>query len=249
MGGKIPVIETVRQAFQLLRTEGHRILVVGAAVALWMALQQVLIIKMGQDVSSPNKLRLLYLFPLSFLSSVVILPLITSAHRIVLQWEGGRTGWGFRREEWVYFLGWLRLFVPILVASLICGVIIVLTAIISRNSHVGFLMAPLRIVLVAALILVMCNYMLILPAAAIGKKLPLRRSSKLLKGNNLRLILAFAMVQTPGWLINFGLNRLGADFWMFKAALTGVVSTFSAVLFAFLLSLAYRRLAPWEMLP
>jgi hypothetical protein len=91
---------------------------------------------------------------------------------------------------------------------------------------------------------VSCRYMLVLPAAAIGNRLSLRRARELIAGNTWRLLFAIALAtMLPTTLTRFGLQLLGGDLWIVGAALTGVIATVCAVLFAFVLSLTYRRLA------
>jgi len=112
MAETIPVVATIGEALRLLRWEGHRVLLLGAALALASVVERALIIQMGIDTNHPDLAQLLPLLPMALPYAILSLPLVTSAHRIVLQGERGRTGLTFGREEWLYVCGGLRLLLP-----------------------------------------------------------------------------------------------------------------------------------------
>ena len=88
MTAKISAAKIVGQALSLLRKEGRRIGVVGAMVALLSTAQQVLVVKLELANTRNDILSHLYVFVISIGSSIIFMPLITSAHRISLKRSG-----------------------------------------------------------------------------------------------------------------------------------------------------------------
>jgi hypothetical protein len=107
----------------------------------------------------------------------------------------------------------------------------------------------ITIVMYAAMGLVVCRYMLILPAAAIGEWLTLGAAGRLLKGNLWRLFFALAIIWVAASLVRLIAALLGGDLWIVQAILLGAVYAISTALTAFILSLTYRRLAMFRATP
>jgi hypothetical protein len=254
MPEKLPVFATIGEAFELLEANGRRLLLPGVLIALLGTVEQGMISTMGLGSAHPETARFLYLVPVMLLYFVFSLPFLTSAHRSVLQGERGRTGLGFDHEEWLFFLSMLRLIGVALLIGVILAVIIgVITAILiaGNTGQTAALSAVsgITIVMYAAMGLVVCRYMLILPAAAIGEWLTLGAAGRLLKGNLWRLFFALAIIWVAASLVRLIAALLGSDLWIVQAILLGVVYAISTALTAFILSLAYRRLAMFYATP
>jgi hypothetical protein len=185
---------------------------------------------------------------------VFSLPFLTSAHRSVLQGERGRTGLRLDHEEWLFFLSMLRLIgVALLIAVILAVIVGVITALV-LSGHPGtggilMLLSAITIVMYAAMGLIVCRYMLILPAAAIGEWLTLGAAGRLLKGNLWRLFFALAIIWVGARIVRWMSLLLGGDLWILQAIILGVVYAISTALTAFILSLAYRRLAMFYATP
>lgn len=251
MAEKLPVFATIGEALRLLRQEGYRVLLLGAVVALATTVQQALVVKLGLNAPHPDISQLAYLLLMGLVSFAFYLPLVTGAHRIVLQGEQGRTGWGLHREEWLYVLSSFRLMGPFLAVALIVFVLSLILGAMAIPLHADqatFMMAmgTVSIFFVSGIWFLICRYMLIFPAAAIGEKLSLRRSSELLKGNTWRFFWLISLVSIATSLINAALVLLGPGLWLLQATVIGIVYSLDAILVAFLLSLTYRRLTSAE---
>jgi hypothetical protein len=192
--------------------------------------------------------KFLYLAPAMLLYFLFSLPFLTSAHRSVLQGERGRTGLRFDHEEWLFFLSILRV-----IGVILAFVVGLITALV-LSGHPGtagtlLLLSAITIVVYAAVGLVVCRYLLILPAAAIGEWLTLGAARRLLKGNLWRLFFTLAIIWVGARIIRWTSMLLGGDLWIVQAILLGAVYAISTALTAFILSLAYRRLAMFYATP
>jgi hypothetical protein len=182
------------------------------------------------------------------------LPFLTSAHRSVLQGERGRTGLGFDHEEWLFFLSMLRLIGVALLSGVILSFAVGFIGVIALRGNPGnagalVVLGAITIVMYAAVGLLVCRYMLVLPAAAIGEWLTLGAARRLLKGNLWRLFFALAIIWVGARIIRWTSMLLGGDLWIVQAILLGVVYAISTALTAFILSLTYRRLAMFYATP
>jgi hypothetical protein len=93
------------------------------------------------------------------------------------------------------------------------------------------------------------RFLLIFPAAAIGVTLSLRQSRTLVKGSAGRLFFNLALAFVAGWLIGLFCDLLPSELWIVKSVVIGIVGVVSAILFAFILSLSFRRLTAAASIP
>lgn len=249
MAEKLPVVATIVDAFAVLR-----LLTPAIARFGWLTLVVVtgqfilvnLVMSAHGDEPQPGPLAVALL--ITILLGFCNLPVLTSVHRLVLQGDAARAGLTLRREEWLFLWSGFRMLPMLLLVAVPIGLMFgLLTAAIvvaMKDSGVpaAIVLVPLRLMVAAGIVAFACRYLLIFPAAAIGRQLTLGEAAALLKGNVLRLCLILIPVWFIGWLPQVFLRFLVDVLPLTGALLGACCSTVSTILFAVTLSLVFRRL-------
>lgn len=249
MAEKLPVVATITEAVAVFRALAPDIARVGWLTLVVMTAQSMLFdgaVVMQEPSDEGDWLgRFLFTFSLGLLN----LPVLTSVHRLVLQGQGGRVGLVIAREEGMFLWAGFRMLPMIMLAALPIGVILGLSstllaaAVQEGDGGAALLLVVLRMLSSVALALFACRYLLVFPAAAVGRKLSLAEAARLLKGRLLGFCLILFLVWFASWLPQVPLFFLARVIPMTAALLSACCGTISTLLFAVTLALVYRRLA------
>ncbi len=252
MAENLPIVPTIANAFATLRFLAPAIARFGWLTLVVMTGQFILLDLMATtpDDAAPAGSPVVILV-ITLLLGLLNLPVLTSVYRLVLQGAGARTGFRLGREEGLFLWSGFRMLPMLVAVALPTGLLLgffsaVLAAAIKGEGGGGgaaFLLFCLRVAAAVGIVAFACRYLLIFPAAAVGRKLSLHDAAALLKGNVLRLCLILLPVWFLGWLPRFLLQFL-ADVLPLTAALLGACcSTVSTFLFAVTLSVVFLRLS------
>lgn len=249
MSEKLPVVATIAEAVGVFRALAPVIARVGWLTLVVMTAQFLLLDDAAIPMDDPPRAGpLVLLLLVSILLGIANLPVLTSVHRLVLLGPQARTGFTLRREEWLFFWSGFRmlpmLFVVAVPVSLVLGVLSTFLAAAAQDESLvlGGVLLLARVLAAIAIVVVACRYLLIFPAAAVGRTLSLRDGASLLKGNLLNFCLILFPIWFVGWLPQFLLSFLGDLLPLTTALLSACCSTVSTLLFSVTLALVFRRL-------
>lgn len=127
---------------------------------------------------------------------LLLLPVVTSWHRLLLLGTDSRVGYRFGHEEFIYMELLLGLGILISLFLLVSGLLFVTPLISGASWIVGTTFTEWTCRLIAWLMsfVVVCRFLLALPAAALGREMRIAASSHILHGNVLRFIAAYVVV-------------------------------------------------------
>jgi len=190
---------------------------------------------------------------------LLLVPAITAWHRHVLLGPAAGPARGlyrFGRAEWLYvektvLLGALGLLVALALA-VPAGVLAALADVAAGLGSLDMIGQPVVMTVLVAAALIMVPWALVLPAAALGRSLPLSGARAAGRGNRWRLIAVILLAYLPELVVSGLITRLALALLGDAAASTGgraVLTVAPAIVeFAFLavtvgaLSFAYLRL-------
>lgn len=160
-----------------------------------------------------------------WLVPVVMIPVVTSWHRLILlgvDEEGSRIGYKYGAEEWVYFKALIVLVIAFFVTNFLLGIILgPILAGLAQFLGSAALAGVYRLILLLVVFLIVCRFLLVLPAAALGKKMDIAKSSLAMQGSALRLTAAYvlaliapeAILLVTGTVTDIVVNVEGRDLW------------------------------------
>lgn len=189
---------------------------------------------------------------------LMFLPVVTSWHRLILQGPGPHVGYRFGHEEFLYTEMLLGIGLMVSLFLLVSGLLFTAPLISGASWIVGASLTEWTCRMFAWLMsfAVVCRFVLVLPAAALGKEMRIAESGFILRGNVLRFIAAYFLVlvlpQSLLWLVgdpsswilrgNSGEPPLASALASFYVGLAATL-LFWALSVA-VLSLVYRSLIP-----
>lgn len=141
-----------------------------------------------------------------WLVPLTMIPVVTSWHRFILigpDKEGVQIGYQFHAREWLYFKALIVLVIAVLVGhfflAVLLGPIFVagLGKLVGENLGIGLS----RLILSIIIFLIVCRFLLVLPSAALGKKMDIAKSSLAMQGNVLRLTAAYFLALLAPWVV------------------------------------------------
>lgn len=203
MSEKLPVFATLKEGWTVFLRDGRRVALWLVILGLSWAIAEILFMNAtgwpalpvpGQPVMHPKPEVWLTFLGGSLVFDAVLLPIITSYQRLILQGAGARVGFAYRREEWSVVWGFIRL------GLLSCGVLIVALVLLSVLLLIVFKVTALKpqsVMGISAIIslpviipcfALVCRCFLMFPAVADGCDVSLRKAYRAGKNNTWRLM-------------------------------------------------------------
>jgi len=146
---------------------------------------------------------------------IVTVPFKTSTYRLFLRGPDQRLGYRYRHEEWLYVGAGLRVAGKMILWTLLWLVIIAITEFGVARGMAAFVtlfdlpqwpvVAFQGVIMLSGLLAYAylgTRYSLVMPAAALDRRIALARSADLLRGNVLRLLAAGVLVFLPFLLVS-----------------------------------------------
>jgi hypothetical protein len=162
-------------AVRMTRGNGRRIFPLGLLWAVLASSINAPVLKMELEGQRMEVRTAAIFIAVSIVFACLCVPVVTSAHRIVLQGSRGRVGWIFRHEEQTFIVAALRFLGPLLLGVLVLaiavfGIGLVMVSVSSGQPGDGLFLSAMAVELVlkAALGYWITRYLLIFPAAAVG---------------------------------------------------------------------------------
>lgn len=197
MSEKLPVFATVGEAFRCTRKYSLRMLPYMVAVGvIWIAIgisvflivTTSIVFQKGMPTPSDAFTPFMPFIPFfGFLVEVglfaVLLPVITSFQRLVLQGSDARVGFAYRREEWLTVGAVLRLILAYILGMIGMTVVIALIGALAAAIKALWLIALVGVPLFFICFITYLRLILMLPAAAVGDRLSLKAAYRLTRGN------------------------------------------------------------------
>ena len=204
----------------------------------------------------PPETRSLLALGYNWLIPIIMIPVVTSWHRLILLGEddkNARIRYVYNAEEWLYFKALFVLVIAFLVANFILSILlgpvfVGLGQLINEKVSIGLY----RLSMLIIIFLILCRFLLILPAAALGKKMDVANSSLALSGNALRITAAYILALiapqiillltgSPAELLIFG-RELGSSLGIILLVLSILIIMTFYTLSVGVLSFAYKSL-------
>ncbi|MFZ0486070.1 MAG: hypothetical protein WAL83_03660, partial [Arenicellales bacterium] len=126
-------------------------------------------------------------------SYLLLVPVATSWHRLILRGGAARVGYRFGHEEYLYLEMLMAIGITFYLVMLVSGLLFAAPFISEASWLSGSSGAEwsYRIVGWLVLFFAICRFLLVLPAAAIGREMRISQSSRALRGNAIRLSAAY----------------------------------------------------------
>lgn len=206
MAATLPVFATVGTAYRLVWRHAGRLAGISWPLMAVYVIQQMIVLYMRRVDLVAGEQTVLAVFAL--FAFVLGISVTTSSYRLFVQGEGARVSLGFRREELLYLWALLRLFLLYFAIILALGIVVTVVALAfhSTGHDVSFraLEGSLKVALVAvafvailAIIYYLTQFVLILPAAALGQRMTLHEAARRAQGRAWRLWLAIILSVLP----------------------------------------------------
>lgn len=194
-------------------------------------------------------------------SYLLLLPVATSWHRLILRGDGARTGYRFGHEEFLYLEMLVAVGITFYLFMLVSGLLFAAPFIseaawLSGNSAAEW---SYRIVGWIVLFFAVCRFLLVLPAAALGEEMRISRSSGILRGNALRLSAAYFIAllipqsllwvlgDPASWILRGSLGEVGLLWILASFYLALAVTIVFWMLSVGVVSYAYKALVPEQI--
>lgn len=247
---KLPIFPTVLEAYGWLLRNSNRVGAYAWLATLLIAASDFAMLHRAEAAQLKavygGALLTVLVAVVQAVQTLAFIPVVTSTHRLILQGRHGRTGVGYRREEWAFLwtgakliprslLAWVAAFLPV-------GAVYALLMVRHVAKPTMLLVCgPLAAVAALAAAAFLMRYQMAFPAAALGGKLTFGDSARLLKGNGFRLFAAVVICTVPCSVLRFLLglliDRAGVPILLLQA----MASVALAVVCAACVSFAYRR--------
>jgi len=143
-----------------------------------------------------TKMRTLLAIGYNWLIPVIMIPVVTSWHRLILLGvddKNTHVKYVYGAEEWLYFKALFVLVITFLVANFLLNILFGPIFIGGLSQFIGerALIGVYRLIMFIIVFLVLCRFLLILPAAALGKRMDIANSSLAVSGNAFRVTFAY----------------------------------------------------------
>lgn len=186
---RIGIKTLVRQSYAAVFENGPTYLRI-----IWLPFLILFVVGMGMLVLEvPFDTRVWSSIAFKWGMFLVLVPVVTSWHRLILIGPESRVAYRFQREEWLYIKVLIGVGVTVYLLSIVLGLLFT-TPLVTGISWIfgneaAEWIAPLVLWLV--LFLLVCRFLLVLPAAALGESMAFAKSSTTFHGSALRFTAAY----------------------------------------------------------
>ncbi len=189
---KIPIAKLITDSYKILIDNWNRYLKL-LSVPFIILILIGLAIYFIESEKTRNMLAIAY----KWLIPVLMIPIVTSWHRLILLGtnnKNARISYNYSSEDWLYFKALIILVIAFLITNFLLGLLlgpifIALAKVTSEVITIGIY----QIILLIIIFLILCRFLLILPAAALGRKMDIAQSSLSMSGNALRITAAYIL--------------------------------------------------------
>jgi hypothetical protein len=250
---KIQVIQILTLSYQIF-FKNFRIFLKLIWIPALLSLSIDMLTNFGHSI--PEKSLWLGLLEVVYL--ICIIPPITSWHRLIILNVGSdlpRIGFSFKKEEWLYairvLIFWVAVTIFVVIMSfLISGVFKALESIQFLHEYMEQFKSIFILAIFAALLLPLSGFLMVFPAAAIGKKMALAETGKYVRNNISRIWLLYLLALAPQafllTLLNFSMSGVtiesGDLIIIVNILITTLIKLFFFMITVGVISLSYIRL-------